>query len=282
MKRAASLLVVIACPTLALADDHGAQGIHVDGKSNQVVSGNGNSVHNGPIIDKIDSGGGGVAVVTVPEELQKPLLDYLRNVSDAPIKASTPKAVTDLAAAKLALLIDENPTELLLARAKLGSWVGVKGPTLDVTLKNVTLRTALEIKMTLITDGGKELKLKRLYPGAFRHYSLRGGVQNHLPIGRIDEIEEKTGIRQYGYRVVAVGVSPEILRKDCQFPEYAIGPDMPCRPMPQGLQAKTLSLALRVDYKDVFGGSHHLLTGVYLYVQPGDQVLEPPMTFTGD
>jgi hypothetical protein len=259
----------------------GEAAVSVRGDANQTVLGDGNAVTTqGISVGRIESRQGDVVLANIPEGVSKTVERFIAELGEA---RRSQKPASELATAKLALLLDQNPTEVELSRVKLGKWVGVDGPTLDIGLKNVTQRTALEIKMDLWADG-KRLKLKRPYPGAFAHYSLRGGVQRSLPIARVEEVEDALGIVRDGFRVVAAGVSPNALRDDCEIGDFAIGPDMPCRPLQVnggGIRVIGRGVALRLEYKDVFGGRHTLLTGVYLYLQPIGQVDGPIMTFPG-
>ena len=282
IKLATSLIAFIVSGQ-ALAAEPGEKGVEIRGSGNQAAVGNGNAIGKNVHVGALVNGSGAATITNITAELEAPLREFAKQTADALGKLSPPKPITDLAAAKLSLLLDDNPTELQVAKARIGSWVGVDGPSLDITLKNITERTALEIRMAIVGKNGKALSLERPYAGSFRHYSIRGGIQTHVPIARLEEIEEKLGIRAQGYRVVAAGTSPNGLRSDCVIGEFAIGPDMPCRPARPGLTHVTSSgVALRVDYKDIFGGAHYLLTGIYLHMQPVDEAELPIMTFTGD
>jgi hypothetical protein len=255
--------------------------VSVRGEANQTILGDGNAATSqGISVGRIENSQGNVVLTNIPEGVSKTVERFIAEMGDA---RRAQKPATELAQAQLALLLDQNPTEVELVRAKLGKWVGVDGPTLDIGLRNVTERTALDIKMDLWADGNR-LKLKRPFPGSFAHYSLRGGVQRHLPIARIEDVEDALGIVRDGFRVVAAGVSPNSFRDDCGFGEYAIGPDMPCRALQvngEGVRVVARGVALRLEYRDVFGGRHSLLTGVYIYMQPIGQVDGPIMTFPG-
>jgi len=247
--------------------------VGIQGNNNISVIGDRNAVTAGAVT--IDLG----AFKGSAERLLNELKQYVVKEQSASVPFY--RASKNLADARLKLLLDDNPTEVELVHAKIGRWLEVQGPTLDITLKNTTKRTATEISFDLVGDNGNRLSQSSGNRNAFKHYSIRGGQTGSLPATTISTVSEALHLRELGLHIVAAGTSPNIER-DCPSGEYAVGPDMPCRPRPPSFRAFAFPVAVIIKFFDIFGGKHTLYTAIFVYAQPKGQGDESPMTSAGD
>jgi hypothetical protein len=246
ISKVAAIFAILAAFSSAHADE--LTGPSVKGNGNQVPQGDNNNLNSGMQFS-LSIASGNVIV-------------------DKHNKSTAPKPADRLAEAQLALLVDKNPTEISVQQAHIGAWVGVTGPTFDVALKNVTDTTALEINIDILGPNNTVLKLKQPFSMSFRHYAIRGGMTQRLPIITIQELENFLKLHDKGRHIVAAGTNAGPMREDCRLNmQYAIGPDMPCRPLDHPISVQGMPIILRVEYRDVLKGRHQLSSAIFLYTQ---------------
>lgn len=118
-----------------------------------------------------------------------------------------------------ALLLEENPTRIDVKELRFMSFLGDSERYLTLEVENVSKLTAKDVKLSVllpIRDGQSQSEVAEFTPSkcininAIPNYSIPGGTSQLIPFAPESEAHEKLSREFNSYRLVGVGLSPNM------------------------------------------------------------------------
>lgn len=166
-----------------------------------------------------------------------------------------------------ALLVEENPTRLEVKDLRFESFLGDSEPYLTLEIENATKLTAQNIKLDIFVPvKDAQAAQVNFSPSqcinidAIPNYSISGGSSQLIPFAALSEAHEKLSRDLNPWRLVGVGLSPNIPEDITQ----QIRQRDPSVFLPM-LSVESLGFAISLTWSSIFGQEMKKTLGGYLY-----------------
>ncbi|MNJ54844.1 hypothetical protein D3C77_503050 [compost metagenome] len=167
-----------------------------------------------------------------------------------------------------ALLVEENPTRLEVKDLRFESFLGDSEPYLTLEVENVAKLTAHNIKLDIFVPVKDAQAAQVSFSpsqciniNAIPNYSISGGSSQLIPIAAQSEAHEKLSRDLNPWRLVGVGLSPNIPEDITQ----QINQRDPSVFLPM-LSVNSIGFAISLKWSSIFGQEMKKTFGGYLYL----------------
>ena len=171
---------------------------------------------------------------------------------------------------KEALLVEENPTRLEMKELKVMPFLGDSEPYLTLEVANVSKLTAKDLKLSVLLPirvGQSQSEVAEFTPSrcidinSIPNYSISGNTTQLIPFASESEAHEKLSGEFISYRLVGVGLSPNIPAELTQQIREK-NPSMNFTRI--SVQVKGFGILL--TWSSIFGQEMRLAQGGFLYL----------------